>query len=267
MTPQKLQQIVWKHYTQNGRTHLPWRKKSATPYEILVSEVMLQQTQVDRVIPKFKTFIRAFPSFKTLAHARQSDVLKLWQGLGYNRRALNLKKTAEIISTKHSGRLPHDDDVLRTLPGIGPYIAGAVRAFAFNIPSVFIETNIRTVFLHHYFAGKTDVDDRDILPLIEKTLDHDNPKDWYAALMDYGAHLKRVHTNPSRGSKHHTTQSRFEGSRRQKRGIILKLLTETERQSTSEITKHLGEPSLPIIKQLEREGFVVRTENGWELLS
>lgn len=265
MKTAKFKHTVWSYYRAHGRTGLPWRRKSVTPYEILVSEVMLQQTQVDRVVPKFNAFIKQFPNFASLARAKQSTVLRLWQGLGYNRRALNLKRAAETVLKEHHGRLPRDEDSLRALPGIGPYIAGAVRAFAFNIPGTFIETNIRTVFLHHFFGDTKNVHDDEIIPLITKTLDTKQPREWYAALMDYGTHLKKTLPNPSRKSKHHTRQSKFEGSYRQKRGKVLKILSENSTQTTTQITRHLGEPSTPILKQLALEGFVIKVNGHWEL--
>ena len=257
---------VWSHYTQHGRHNLPWRKQAITPYQILVSEIMLQQTQVDRVIPKYRVFLKQFPNFKSLARAQQRDVLELWQGLGYNRRALNLKKTAETVTSQYNGQLPRDREALMSLPGIGPYISGAICVFAFNKPAVFIETNIRTVFLHHFFKNKKNIDDAEIIPLIEKTLDHTQSADWYAALMDYGSHLKKILPNPSRSSKHHTKQSKFEGSHRQKRGKIIKLLTEYPTLTTTQITQDLGEPSHSILKQLQNEGFIQQNNKKWSLI-
>jgi A/G-specific adenine glycosylase len=186
---------------------------------------MLQQTQVDRVIPKYEAFLKRFPSFKKLADASVADVLREWQGLGYNRRALSLKRTAEGVMQQHGGSLPSSYEELIELPGIGPYTAGALRAFIWNQPEVFIETNIRTVYIHHFFPMKK-VGDDELRPLIEKTLDTEHPREWYYALMDYGAHLKKSVGNASRGSAHYKKQSPFKGSRRQLRGAILRELME-----------------------------------------
>lgn len=207
-----LQKSALAHYKSHGRHHLPWRK-THDPYKILVSEVMLQQTQVDRVVPKYNAFIKAFPSARALAKAPLTKVLRLWSGLGYNRRAKYLHQAAKVFKTGVE---------LEELPGVGPYTARAVRVFAFNKPEVLIETNIRAVFLHHLFPKATKVPDAKLLPLIAKVLDHKNPHMWYAALMDYGSYLKQKYPNPSRRSKHHAQQKAFKGSDREVRGAILR---------------------------------------------
>jgi A/G-specific adenine glycosylase len=211
------------YYKKHGRHSLPWRK-THDPYHILVSEVMLQQTQVDRVIPKYNAFIKRFPDMTTLAHASLGDVLRLWQGLGYNRRAKFLHTCARAVLKEHAGILPNTYDALCALPGIGPYTAGAVLAFAHNKPVVMIETNIRTVYIHHFFADKGGVTDAELRPLIEQTLDTKHAGMWYAALMDYGTHLKSSIGNLSRKSAHYTKQSKFKGSDREVRGAILRAL-------------------------------------------
>ncbi|HSA32457.1 MAG TPA: A/G-specific adenine glycosylase [bacterium] len=210
------------HFKKHGRSFL-WRL-TTDPYEILVSEVMLQQTQVDRVSRYFPRFIERFPDLATLAAAPLREVLALWRGLGYNRRALFLKRAAEETVRRHDGTLPRTVKELVALPGIGPYTARAVLAFAFNEPHAFLETNIRAAYIHHFFAGHEKVADRDILPLVEKTVDRTDPRRWYYALMDYGAHLKKSVPNPTRRSATHAKQSRFEGSDRQIRGAILRAL-------------------------------------------
>ncbi len=216
-------------YKKSGRTHLPWRT-TRDPYKILVSELMLQQTQVARVIPKYETFLKRFPTFSVLAKAPLIDVLKEWQGLGYNRRAKFLHQTAKVIMTRSDlVRSKWTVEFLESLPGIGPYTARAVSVFAYNRPEVFIETNIRTVFLHHYFRqGRTlsdgKVADAEILPLIERELRRSKmePRDFYAALMDYGSHLKGSGLRINNKSKHYVKQSKFEGSTRQKRAALLR---------------------------------------------
>lgn len=224
VSPSQLRRIVYDHYARSGRD-MPWRR-TRDPYRILVSEIMLQQTQVNRVLDKYGRFIAAFPDIRALARARLEDVLRVWQGLGYNRRALLLHKLARAVIADHAGKIPRDRAVLRTLPGIGDATAGALCAFAFGQPVVFIETNIRAVFLHHFFKGRTNVPDRLIAPLAGRTLDVEHPREWYYALMDYGSYLKRVTVNPSRRSSLYVRQSRFEGSDRQVRGRILKILLE-----------------------------------------
>lgn len=217
---------------KNNWRDFPWRKR-ITPYRILVSEIMLQQTQVGRVGEKFENFVRRFRSFRALAKAPLRDVLKEWQGLGYNRRALYLKRTAEIVVRDFGGKLPSDPEVLITLPGIGKNTAGALCAFAFNNAVPFIETNIRTVFIHHFFAKRTNVHDKEIFPLIEKTLDHKNPRTWYWALMDAGASLKKNGHRLNDRSAHYVRQSKFKGSNRELRGKILRALNEKPQEGLS----------------------------------
>ena len=237
-TISSFQKIVWGYYRKHKRS-FPWRE-TTDPYAILVSEIMLQQTQAERVVPKFSAFIKRFPTVTSLARAPLSEVLMLWQGLGYNRRALFLKRAAEEVVSKHSGKIPNTLESLDALPGIGPYTAGAILAFAFNKPTVFIETNIRTVFIHHFFKNaRTKVPDGKILPLIEKSLDKKHPRDYYSALMDYGSHLKTTLPNPSRKSTTHTKQSTFKGSHRELRGRVLKLILTHKKATLTSIKKSL----------------------------
>ncbi|MHB1118183.1 MAG: HhH-GPD family protein, partial [Minisyncoccota bacterium] len=230
-------------------------------YKILISEVMLQQTQVARVLEKYPEFLQVFPTIKTLADAPLAQVLAVWQGMGYNRRALALKRLAEEIVAKHQGKIPNDRAELESLPGIGSYTAGAVRAFAFNKPEVFIETNIRRVFIHHFFGDKRGVNDKEIFPLIERTLDCARVREWYWALMDYGAHLPKItETNPNRKSRHYTRQKPFEGSHRQLRGKMLKLLSTTKGEHTlAACARELSttpEKTQGILNELAQEGFI-----------
>ncbi len=257
-TIRTFQKTIRDSYAKHGRHTLPWRK-THDPYKILISELMLQQTQVPRVIPKYKAFIKKFPTFAALARASVPQVLTAWQGLGYNRRALYLKQTAERVASEYGGTLPRDTDALTDLPGIGPNTAGAIQAYAFNMPVVYIETNIRRIFIHHFFPTKRAVHDADILPLLEKTLDRKNPRAWYSALMDYGTHLAKTIENPNRKSEHYAKQSKFEGSDRQLRGKILKILLENKKISERELVKKLGQRQgriEKILKGLVQEGFV-----------
>jgi A/G-specific adenine glycosylase len=183
---------------------------------------MLQQTQATRVVPKYEAFLRHFSTARALAEAPLGDVLRAWQGLGYNRRAKYLHEAAKSVMIYHSGRIPRSYEDLRALPGVGDYTARAVRAFAFNEPEVFIETNIRAVFIHHFFPKKKKVSDKELLPYMVASLDRKNPRRWYSALMDYGSYLKQTMPNPSRRSAHHVRQSKFKGSDREIRGAILK---------------------------------------------
>ena len=254
------------HYARHGRD-LPWRKR-VTPYRVLVSEIMLQQTQVERVITKYAEFLAVFPDFPSLAKAPTAKLLKLWSGLGYNRRALALKALAQAVVEKHRGRLPPDPDVLVTLPGIGPYTAGAIAAFAFNKPVLFLDTNIRRVFIHEFFHDRRNIRDNELLPLMRRTLDVKDPRTWYNALMDYGALLKREQGNPNRRSAHYSRQSPFAGSNRQVRGGILKLLVDGPALTPSQIVRRSGGDGERVTKNLEqlvREGFIVKQRGRYRI--
>lgn len=216
--------------------------------------MMLQQTQVLRVIPKYEAFLKEFPTAKSLAHAQLIDVLKNWSGLGYNRRAKYLHDAAKNIVSRHGRDFPKHDDELRALPGIGDYTAKAIRVFAYDEPEVLIETNIRTVFLHHFFPRSKKVEDATLIPLIASTLKGQDPRTFYSALMDYGSHLKLLHPNPSRRSKHYVRQSKFEGSVRQVRGEILRALA--RETSLKEIARKFGEKYIYAFQSLVRDGLI-----------
>jgi A/G-specific adenine glycosylase len=254
------QQQIKRYYKENKRG-MPWRE-TVDPYCIIVSEFMLQQTQVERVLLKYGPFITRFPDFQTLSRTGLNDVLAAWQGLGYNRRAINLKETAEEIISRYSGKISESIEELIQLPGIGKATAGAVLAFAFNKPSVFIETNIRRVFIHFFFHDKKDIQDKEIMPVVEKTIDHENPRQWYYALMDYGAMLKKQGSNPNRKSAHYSRQAPFEGSNRQARGAILRHLLNNGTMEEHEIITLLGITPVrgdKIISSLEKDGFLYRS--------
>jgi len=336
------QKIVWNYYTTSGRGNLPWRsaqhkasqsKQKLDPYRVWVSEVMLQQTQVDRVIPFFTTWMHKFPTVQKLAAASQIDILKLWKGLGYNSRALRMKQCAQEIVKNYRGKFPKIPEELQKLPGIGPYTAGAIVAFAYDQPTVMIETNIRRVFIHHFFeapstrggqggvsvlAEKTrhtsalmgtssrrggstkkipprpigtppklggdeyKIHDAQILELVQKTLPTKNVREWYWALMDYGAFLGRTLNisgkkyNPNVQSKHYTKQSKFIGSDRQIRGKVLEILLAQKSQTIQhkklvKLVNLVSEYSTDqnriqtILKDLQKDGFVTITKSNIEL--
>ena len=259
-------EIIWQHYNKNRRD-FAWRT-THDPYHILVSEIMLQQTQTHRVAPKYNAFLQRFPTISDLAQAPLADVLFMWQGLGYNRRAKSLHAACKKIIENHNGIFPQTKDALLLLPGIGPYTSGAVCSFAFNQPQIFIETNIRAVFIHFFFQNKSNVHDKEIYPLIEETFDTKNPREWYYALMDYGVLLKKNTANPARKSAHHTIQSKFEGSDRQIRGAIIRLLTESVALPYESIILNISkdeERVKKILYQLCKEEMIVKNKDLFRL--
>lgn len=296
--------------TEGARLYrdLPWRR-TRDPYQIWLSEVMLQQTQVARVEVRMPAWLDRFPTVEALAAASTSDVLEAWQGMGYNRRALALKRAAQVIVEECHGTFPQGVKELVKLPGIGPATAQGIRSFAFDLPGVYLETNVRTVFLHHFFPDVPAVPDRELVPLVRATCPqapgilgsrrakepedegfapmqdgHDTPRSWYYALLDYGAYLKKTIPNPSRRSASYARQSKFEGSRRQKRAEIVRILLEVRDAdepslSEQEVLDALNrseaaagrEPvdssvACSILADLEREGFCARAERGGERL-
>jgi A/G-specific adenine glycosylase len=263
----EFQKKVLSFYKRHGRHDMLWRH-TTDPYLILVSEIMLQQTQVERVAVKYPAFITAFPDVTALARAPQSDVIAAWQGMGYNRRAIALKKCAEKIVNEYGGTVPRDPLVLATFPGIGPATASSICAFAFNLPVVFIETNIRRVFIHSFFPDTDTVTDKEILSLVERALDRENPRAWYWALMDLGTELKKRVPNPNRKSATYTKQAPFEGSDRRIRGIILKFLIGKSSVREKALLDHMREDPervRRILAALKNEGFILKNRAGYRL--
>jgi A/G-specific adenine glycosylase len=263
---ERFRETVRRHYAAHGRGDLPWRK-THDPYRILVSEIMLQQTQVGRVLDHYGSFTESFPDFRTLAAAPLRSVLRSWSGLGYNRRALMLHKAAGVVVTGYDGVLPAAIDHLTALPGVGAATAGAVMAFAFGVAHPFIETNIRTVFIHFFFNGAARVRDSEIMPLVSQTLDRNDPRSWYYALMDYGVMLKRKLGRAARGSVHRTGQGRFEGSDRQARGLIIRALL-TRDMGERELGRATGlsaERLRSNASKLEREGMIARERGKYAI--
>ena len=277
---------------------LPWRR-TYDPYAIWISEVMLQQTQVSRVDGRWQRWLERFPTVDALAAAAPSDVLEEWQGLGYNRRALSVHRAAQAIS-EAGGVFPQDPKELVKLPGIGPATAAGIRAFAFNLHGVYLETNVRTVFLHELYPQAEGVPDSELVPLVELTCPASvagatdaagavaagadaatelTPRSWYYALLDYGAYLKKTIPNPSRRSKSHVKQSRFEGSHRQKRAELLRVLLahkdeggaefETLHQELCQIEVSAGRETLDeqvtlgLLEELAKEGFCQKNNEYW----
>lgn len=258
---------------------LPWRN-THDAYAIWISEVMLQQTQVSRVDGRWQHWLERFPSADALASASVADVLDEWQGMGYNRRALALRNAALEIAEKYAGELPPDAAALKALPGIGLATAAGICAFAYDLPGVYLETNVRTVFLHELMPEAVEVPDKVLVPMVAEACPTEpleipgarqlcTPRSWYYALLDYGAYLKKALPNPSRRSKTHTRQSKFEGSHRQKRAEVVRILLATpEGLHLEEIVRELsaqetnqGRPPVEeayvaqILSALAQEGF------------
>ncbi len=258
MDTKEFQEIVWQNGRELFRT-MPWRDDTR-PYYVLVSEIMLQQTQVHRVIPKFEAFIQAFPTIKDLAKASLEEVLVQWSGLGYNRRAKFLHEAAKTVVREFDGELPSTSEALISLPGVGVNTAGAILAYSFDQPTVFIETNVRTVYFHHYFDDAGTVTDKQIYEIASKTVDTEHPREWYWALMDYGSYLKSQGVGRNNKSHHYKKQAPLKGSIREVRGQIIKALAVSElneldlRHAVAADERFIG-----ALASLEKEGLVSRT--------
>jgi A/G-specific adenine glycosylase len=270
MSLSSFKKTVW-NYHRDHRRDLPWRTRSGKnkidPYYVFVSEIMLQQTQAPRVVAKFLAFIEKFPTVESLARAKLHDVLSVWQGLGYNRRAKYIRDTALEVVTEHNGVFPKDPLILESFAGIGPYTARAIASFAYNSGYPFIETNIRTVFIHHFFKDSSNkVSDTELMPYIVKTLDVTNPREWYYALMDYGSYLKKEGKGSNSKSKHYIKQSKFKGSDREIRGQILKQLILKKKLSLVELKKVIKTEPARIVEQVDSlliEGLIVKKGNTY----
>jgi A/G-specific adenine glycosylase len=253
------QKLVCEFYHQHKRA-MPWRHPEPngyySPYKIMVSEIMLQQTQVRRVTPKYNQFIACFPSLESLANAPLAEVLKVWSGLGYNRRAQYLWMAAGEIMKQFNGSFPETVEELMRLPGIGRNTAAAICAYAYDQPVVYIETNIRSVYIHHFSPTTIGVADADILDLVRRTLPTSSSRQWYYALMDYGAHLKTIAGNTSRQSRSYKKQTAFHGSLRQLRGAVLRLLA-TDNLTLRQLSHILNDDRLKLVcTQLLKEGLI-----------
>jgi A/G-specific adenine glycosylase len=255
----RFREKIYAHYERHARS-LPWRE-NINSYGVVVSEIMLQQTQVERVLVKYDAFMSVFPDFYALARASLQDVLAVWSGLGYNRRARYVREIAGRVVDDYGGLLPSEPRVLETFPGIGAATAASIVAFAFDKPVVFLETNIRTVFIHFFCAGEERVSDCALLPLVAQTLDYGKPRLWYYALMDYGSMLKKRVGNESRRSTHYVKQSPFQGSRRQTRGRVLRALLRYGRLSEKRMAGEVGTDLHYVretLKTLECDGMIKR---------
>ncbi len=259
-------EIVFDYYRKHGRS-FAWRETS-DPYRILLSELMLQQTQTERAAPKYTAFVERWPDFKSLSEAPFSEILILWKGLGYNRRAMALKQIAVIVEQQYSGILPETYDELIKLPMVGPATASAVMAFAYHKSALYLETNIRRVLLYYFYQNSEKVRDQELYKMLDAVQVREGeglgPKNWYYALMDYGVFLKKMIKNPNRRSAHYTRQETFENSNRQVRGQILTVFTEKGRVSKRELYGYLNFPQKKIeacLSALQSEGFIIPLES------
>ena len=254
---------------------LPWRN-TRDAYAIWISEAMLQQTQVTRVLSRWERFLRHFPTVDALASASSAAVVEEWQGLGYNRRALALKRAADICSAEYAGRMPEGVDKLVKLPGIGDATAAGITAFSRDVPCLYLETNVRAVFIHCFFRDAERVTDKELRPLVERACPAEDVRGWYYALLDVGARLKKDHKNPTRRAAAYTRQSKFEGSRRQKRAWLVREVMAAPGLSSAELLRRLnveerksgrdgveGDEFESIMADLAREGFFHREGDGW----
>jgi A/G-specific adenine glycosylase len=264
LTPSAFQRLIMSFYRDNARP-FPWRE-TRDPYRVLVSEIMLQQTQTSRVEERYPRFLRLFPTVKALALAPQADVLRAWEGLGYYRRARNLHRAAIAVQEQYGGTIPENFDDLVALPGLGRYTAAAVSVFAFDRPTPMIETNIRSVYLYAFCRGRSAVLDAELLQLVQDTIDVARCRDWFYALMDFGVVLKRARPGINSQSKHHTKQSRFEGSDRQIAARVLKAIVSAKRgagiEDLYEVVQGAGERIDKAIVRLERDGMIRRMRSG-----
>lgn len=262
MHPREFRELVWRQANELYRD-MPWRDEP-TLYYVLVSELMLQQTQVPRVLTKFAEFMQSFPTVESLAQASLADVLRVWQGLGYNRRAKFLHLAAQQIVAHGQ---PRTIDELVALPGVGRNTAGAMMNYVYNQPTAFVETNIRTVYFHHFFADRTDVTDAELLQLVEDTMDREHPREWFWALMDYGRQLKSAGAGRLDASRHYRKQSPLAGSVREVRGQVILLLTKHQSQTMAELRERWPhDPRLELaLAGLVRDGLIQQQPDGYYL--
>lgn len=250
----EFQSVIWDFYKANRRD-FPWRN-TTNPYEIMLSEIMLQQTQTNRVVAKYFLFLEHYQTIEDFAKAPFSEILIHWSGLGYNRRAKFLYEAIKQLSGMKS--FPKTAEELEKLPGIGPYTSKAIATFAFDQRHAFLETNIRTVFIHFFFADQDKVSDKQLLEKVEQTLPSSDFRNWYYALMDYGNYLKSQKISHFEKQKHYTKQSKFKGSKRFVRGYILKQLTKQTQLSINEIIipGYENDTINNVIESLQKEGFI-----------
>ncbi|NTU58207.1 MAG: Fe-S cluster assembly protein HesB [Chlorobiaceae bacterium] len=244
---------IFEFYRHKGRV-FPWRL-TRDRYAVMVSEIMLQQTQADRVVPRFTAWMERFPDVSALAAASLRDVLQLWSGLGYNARGQRLHRAAAIIVEEYGGRVPSDPSILIRLPGLGPYSSRSIPIFADNFDMATVDTNIRRVLIHELRLPES-ITPAGMLQVAGDILPKGRSRDWHNALMDFGA-LEL--TSRKTGIAPLTRQSRFKGSRRWYRGELLRELLaagELSRQGLEERHADCRYGIGTIVDALVREGLV-----------
>ncbi len=247
------------YYKKFGRHDLVWRKK-ITPYKILVSEVMLQQTQVSRALPKFEEWMKLYPTLTSLSVSNLRDILIIWQGLGYQRRAKSLFLLAQKVK-----KIPVTYDELLCLPGVGPYTASAICAFAYNIFShLVLETNIRTVLIEYFHLTETEIHDGVLYDDLKRLTTYKKVKDlgarhFYYALMDYGAYLKTKKISHNKKSVHAVTQSRYKGSFRELRAKVLFAITHKEPLPKDERLE-------AVLHELVKEKYIIKMKTKYQIV-
>ncbi len=253
----EFRQKVLAHYDKNGRD-MPWRHLSNDQqlrlYQVVVSELMLQQTQVTRVTLKYQCWMKRFPSMQECAESDFSDILAEWQGLGYMRRARYLHDICKQLTSVERATY----ELLCSQKGIGPNTAAAIMAYTYNEPLAFVETNIRTVYIHEFFHDMPLVSDSDIREAVNNTMDRDEPRIWFWALMDYGSYLKKTGKR-NHQSAHYVRQSAFEGSNRQLRAKILKAVLQSTSLAYDEVLLRFDDArSAACIDALVQDGLLRR---------
>lgn len=276
MKAKEFQNKILSWSDENNFDHLPWRQ-TRDPYCVMVSEVMLQQTQIVRVLEKYDQWMKRFPTVQDLAQSSLREVLEVWQGLGYNRRGKFLHEAAKQIVSEYSSAISSDPDELMKLPGVGHYTSHAVACFASENCSPFLDTNIRRVYIYFFFIDQTEIDDKDVLEKIRECEPAQNKRGWYLALMDYGREvLGKKKRNANSKSKHYSKQSKFEGSRRQARAAVVRELVKSSSPRTKdelletireEISDEYSSPVEfeKIILALHGEGMIRAEDDAWRV--
>lgn len=255
-TISSFQQKILQYYQKNKRD-LPWRH-TTDPYSILLSELMLQQTQVSRVIEYYTKWLHTWPTIQHLSKANRKDVLQAWIGLGYNTRGINLHKASQIIVEHYNGDVIAAMDDYKKIPGVGKYTSQAVKIFSTNADIITVDTNIRRIFIHEFNLPQ-DISDSKLWSIAQYCLPKGKSRQWHNALMDYGATYL---TSKKTGISPKTTQSTFEGSDRQIRAQILRDLL-TKPLTLQDLTNQYNHSSDRLLKILEKmkKQEIIKQEN------